>query len=127
MINVLKNAVLYDLFHADVHKLDDVAHRRYMPKLRHLHSCYLDSQDDEWWHNGFQLDIILYERNGIVANQNITTAWTRIWESSGGRMGENDFLEDFLLTWPVDYIFPTKDARAKLSPRPLRMLLTQEH
>ena len=33
----------------------------YLPKLRHLHSCYKNCQDGVRFHNGFQLDICLYD------------------------------------------------------------------
>ena len=33
-----------------------------MPKIRHLYSCYSDGREP--WHNGLQLDIFLYGKQG---------------------------------------------------------------
>lgn len=41
-------------------------------KLRHLKSCYLNNQDREQWHSGFQIDINLYNiigNNIVLSNE----------------------------------------------------------
>lgn len=76
-----------------------------MVKLRHLQSCYLNCQDGEEWHNGFQIDIILYAMKG---GDKVTTLWGNCFEA--GETWLKDALSDaWLKPWPKDWIFPTKD------------------
>lgn len=66
---------------------------RYLPKLRHLKSCYRNCQDGTIFHNGFQLDIFLQEIQGdkVVA--------------LSGAMDKDTSPK------PVDWIFPLQDMK----------------
>ena len=66
----------------------------YMPKLRHLYSCYQNSQDGVRFHNGFQLDLFLHElKNGQIS-------------SLSGDDGN-----DGSCVKPIDWVFPLRESK----------------
>ena len=72
---------------------------RYLPKLRHLKSCYRNSQDGMKHHNGFQLDIFLHEIRG----DNVVAL--------SGTEFPGTMFKDLRLPNPMDWIFPLQDMK----------------
>ena len=61
------------------------------PKMRHLYSCYENCQDGVKFHNGFQLDIFLYDKK----KSNLVTT---------GQATTGDYK-----SYPIDMIFPLEE------------------
>merc|ERR1719331_128234 len=87
---------------------------KYLPKLRHLYSCYTKSEDDRpgarfAFHHGFQMDIVLFNRSATQTWPLCCSNWDAptvdgLYPNDGCRSGD-------FTAWPRNWIFPLQSAK----------------